>query len=83
MLLARLKKDPNLKFFKYYCKNVDNNFGKGFFLGRGVVGFFASSFQIISQSNDVDNMLHQGKVTAHSCIRSAAHWLGIRSERGH
>lgn len=56
---------------------------KVFFLGRGVVGFFASSFQIISQSNNVDNMLHQGKATAHSCIRSAAHWLGIRSERGH
>ena len=48
-----------------------------------MVASFAFSFQVIAQSDNVDNMLHQGKATAHSCICSAAHWLGIRSERGH
>ena len=48
-----------------------------------MVDFFASLLQTISQSNNVDDMLRQGKATAHSCIRAAAHWLGIRSERCH
>ena len=56
---------------------------KVFYLGAGVVDFFASLLQTISQSNNVDDMLRQGKATAHSCIRAAAHWLGIRSERCH